>query len=143
MIRWTLPALHPPQRWQSRAEIRKGYLDSLSQEKLRDVDPSYYWLHFGLPAWQRECARKYDPDQPRVAAGSPDGGRWASGDHIQAARDRMAYVIRVCIISGVSRTTDTFGNKSWRATYDCAGGRSFVREGSGHTPPGLVLDPFR
>jgi hypothetical protein len=31
-----------------------------------------------LPAWERECARKYDPNQPRVAAGNPDGGQWTS-----------------------------------------------------------------
>jgi hypothetical protein len=24
--------------------------------------------------------RRYDPDQPRVPAGSPDGGQWTSGD---------------------------------------------------------------
>lgn len=38
------------------------------------------------PAWQRELARKYDPDQPRVPAGSEDGGQWTNaqeGDEVQ------------------------------------------------------------
>ena len=65
------------QRWRSREEIRREYLDRLSPEELRQVDSSYYWYKYGLPAWQRECARqrelarKYDPDQPR-----DDHGRW-------------------------------------------------------------------
>jgi len=63
-------------RWQSREEIRKEYLDSLSPDELRKIEPSYYWLRYGLPAWQRECARKYDPDQLRVPAGNSDGGQW-------------------------------------------------------------------
>src|SRR5947207_8402313 len=63
-------------RWQSREEIRKEYLDSLSPDELREIEPSYYWLRYGLPAWQRECARKYDSDQPRVPAGNCDGGQW-------------------------------------------------------------------
>jgi hypothetical protein len=80
MIRWkpTTPA-STPQRWQSREEILKAHLDSLSPDELRRVRPSYYWLRFGLPAWQRQYARKYDPDQPRVPAGSADGGQWAGG----------------------------------------------------------------
>jgi len=68
------------ERWRSREEMRREYLDSLSSEELRQVDSSYYWYKYGLPAWQREQARKYDPDQPRVPAGNPDGGQWTSGD---------------------------------------------------------------
>ena len=85
-------------------------------------------------------ATKYAPNQPRVAAGNPDGGQWT---RLLAAGQRLAYVIRVCIIGGVSRSTDVFGNKTWTATYDCAGGRSFVRYGIGHNPPGLVRDPYQ
>jgi hypothetical protein len=32
-----------------------------------------------LPAFQHEQALKYDPNQPRVPAGHPDGGQWTSG----------------------------------------------------------------
>jgi hypothetical protein len=59
------------QRWQSRAEILKAHLDCLSTQELLRARPSRYWHRFGLPAWQREYARKYDPDQPR-----DDHGRW-------------------------------------------------------------------
>jgi hypothetical protein len=67
------------ERWRSREEIRREYLDSLSPEELHQVNPADYWVKYGLPAWQRECARKYSPNQPRVAAGDPDGGQWTSG----------------------------------------------------------------
>src|SRR2546423_14730969 len=67
------------ERWRSREEIRREYLDSLSPEELRQVNPGDYWVKYGLPAWQREQARKYDPnEQPRVPAGNPDGGQWTS-----------------------------------------------------------------
>src|SRR5437588_7262862 len=32
-------------------------------------------------------ARKYSPDQPRVPAGNPDGGRWTSGEGTSASRN--------------------------------------------------------
>ena len=76
-------------RWQSRGEIRKEYLDSLSPDALREIEPSYYWLKFGLPAWQRECARKYDPAQPRVPAGNSDGGQWTSGEAETTQQDSL------------------------------------------------------
>lgn len=66
------------ERWRSREEILKEHLDSLSPDELRRVRPSHYWLRYGLPAWQREHARKYSPNQPRVPAGNPDGGQWTT-----------------------------------------------------------------
>jgi hypothetical protein len=81
MIRWTLtgPA-PPPQRWQPREEILKAHLDSLSPDELRRLRPGYYWLRFGQAAWIRNHARKanFNPNQPRVPAGNPDGGQWTS-----------------------------------------------------------------
>jgi len=77
MIRWT-PKTPPPaaKRWQSRGEILKAHLDSLSPAELLHVRPDYYALRFGFG---RSHARKYDPDQPRVPAGNADGGQWTSG----------------------------------------------------------------
>jgi hypothetical protein len=66
------------ERWKSREELRREYLDSLSPEELRQVNPADYWVKYGRPAFEREQARKYDPDQPRVPAGNPDGGQWTS-----------------------------------------------------------------
>lgn len=60
--------------------ILQEHLDSLSPDELREPGPAYYWVKYGFPARQRECARKYDPEQPRVPAGNPDGGQWTSGD---------------------------------------------------------------
>jgi hypothetical protein len=67
------------ERWKSREEIRREYLDSLSPEELRQVNPADYWVKYGRPAFEREQARKYDPNQPRVPAGNPDGGQWTGG----------------------------------------------------------------
>lgn len=80
MIRWTpkTPA-STPQRWQSRAEILKAHLDSLTPDEVRRVRPDYYWLRFGYEAWKRNHQRKYSPNQPRVPAGNPDGGQWTDG----------------------------------------------------------------
>jgi len=74
------------ERWKSREELWREHLDSLSPEELRQVDSSYYWYKYGLPAFQREQARKYDPNQPRVPAGNPDGGQWTSGNESDVQR---------------------------------------------------------
>jgi hypothetical protein len=43
------------------------------------VEPSIFVNSLGIgPA--SEALDKYDPDQPRVAAGNPDGGQWTRGD---------------------------------------------------------------
>jgi hypothetical protein len=81
MIRWTSTTPAPlPQRWQSRAEILKAHLDSLTPDELRRVRPDYYWLRFGYEAWKREHARKanFNPNQPRVPADNSDGGQWTN-----------------------------------------------------------------
>lgn len=85
-------------------------------------------------------AAKYDPDQPRVPAGNPGGGQWtdSGGQGL-----RLADIIRICVLSGIARSVDVFGTKTYAATYDCIGGRSFTRRGMGHDAPGLVRDPFR
>jgi hypothetical protein len=51
-------------------------------------------------------------------------------------------VIRVCIVVGAGRST-VDGVKTFSVIYECAGGRTFRKEGLGHNFPGVVLDPFR
>jgi hypothetical protein len=51
-------------------------------------------------------------------------------------------VIRVCIVVGAGRST-VDGVKTFSVIYECAGGRTFRREGFGHNFPGIVRDPFR
>jgi hypothetical protein len=48
------------------------------------------WLQPNRQLWFRPGVldRKYDPDQPRVPAGNPDGGRWTSGGSSGADRIR-------------------------------------------------------
>lgn len=64
-------------RRQSRAEILKAHLDSLSPAELLQVRPDYYALRFGRG---RNVVRKYDPNQPR-----DDHGRWTDADGGQPA----------------------------------------------------------
>jgi hypothetical protein len=98
--------------------------------------------------FRRALGLKYDSNQPRVPAGQPGGGQWTSGNDgetigsVSRAR-RLAEVIRVCTISGVSRTVTDYGVKTHRVTYECPVGQTIVREGFGHSPPGLIRDPFR
>jgi hypothetical protein len=93
----------------------------------------------------RRFAQKYDPDQPRVPAGSPDGGQWTGASEAPDTPEltQLVLVIRICVLSGVARITDAFGNRSYSATYECAGGRLFTRQGLGHSVPGLVKDPLQ
>jgi hypothetical protein len=51
-------------------------------------------------------------------------------------------VIRVCTVTGAGRST-VDGVKTFSVIYECAGGRTFRKEGFGHNFPGIVLDPFR
>lgn len=75
MRRWkpeTSTPIPPVQRWQSRQEILKAHLDSLSPSELLQVRPDYYALRFGLAGPQGDYIHKYDPNQPR-----DDHGRWS------------------------------------------------------------------
>jgi hypothetical protein len=88
-------------------------------------------------------ALKYSPDQPRVPAGNPDGGQWTSIAGNESAVQIAGRVIRICVAGSRSLVTDQWGNKSYSVEYQCAGGRSFMRQGTGHSFPGLVIDPFQ
>jgi hypothetical protein len=92
MIRWT-PTTPPlaPRRWQSRAEILKAHLESLSPLELLRVRPDLYALTWGWDfenkryasgrlALYEEMERRagFNLNQPRVPAGNPDGGQWTS-----------------------------------------------------------------
>ncbi len=89
--------------------------------------------------------RKYNADQPRAPAGSPDGGQWidqAEGSAgVAGLPTLIAEVIRICVATGISRFTDAFGNKSFNAIYECRGGQTIERSGVGE-PKGFILDPY-
>lgn len=109
-----------------------------ARERARFMRPdAERWLKPQLP-----IQRKYSPDQPR-----DEQGRWSDGN-AQVAEDnsaaddgmRLANVVRVCILSGVARTTGYLG-RQYTAFYDCANGLSVKQSGWGHRLPGLILDP--
>jgi hypothetical protein len=105
MIRWTPNTPVPtPQRWQSRGEILKAYLDSLSPLELLRVRPDYYALTYGWDFEKRRYAQGrlalyealeeragFNPNQPRVPAGSRDGGQWTSGRGSSGGSGLVAY----------------------------------------------------
>jgi hypothetical protein len=97
--------------------------------------------------WQ---AKTYNPEQPRVPAGSPDGGQWtdANGNSLRSSADEddsvvIAGVIRICVAGSRSLATDYRGNKSFKVTYDCFGGNTVTRSGTGHRFPTLIIDPYQ
>ena len=96
----------------------------------------------------RALGSKYSQNQPRVPAGSPEGGQWTSGARAvgdaaaansadsDASADStgsgaQANVIRICMLGSHMITPDRFGNQSWRADYVCADGFTFRRLGTG------------
>lgn len=102
---------------------------------------------FELAMRRHDCALKYgyDPNQLR-----DDHGRWTdaggrrtrSGDLADGSPlTQVTELIRVCVVTSASRTIVN-GIKTFRVTYECAGGRTFIREGFGHDFPGIVRDPF-
>jgi hypothetical protein len=102
-----------------------------------------FWLRF------RQLLRKagFNPDQPRVPAGNSGGGQWTgeneSGSESSASTQLAGGVIRICVVGARALTTDKYGNKSFMVEYVCAGGGSFIRRGSGHSFPGIVIDPLQ
>jgi hypothetical protein len=110
MKRWVSNLPIPPvQKWQSRAEILREHNEQLERSQLLRFKSS-------LERIRREIfARKYDPNQPRVPAGNPDGGQWTSGtggegttndpmESYAAARRRgrsLAYCLRQYAIDGL------------------------------------------
>ena len=103
MIRWTPARPSPqPQRWQSREEILKSHLDSLPPDQLRHVRPDYYWLRFGQKAWMRDhaCKANFDPNQPRMPANNPGGGRWTRPGGVQVTTSDD-------FLTGISTIDDT------------------------------------
>jgi hypothetical protein len=74
MKRWVSDLPVPPVgKWRSRSEIIREHGDRQELTRLLDMKSI-------LEALKREYyARKYDPNQPRVPAGNPDGGQWTNG----------------------------------------------------------------
>jgi len=136
--------------------------------------PHPHWLDHQRKRWMRPDAerwqqpnrrlwncpdapdRKFDPNQPRVPAGHPDGGQWTDGgessraganENVGAASELVerisAQIIWICVAGSKSLTKDYLGNKTYWVTYDCADGRSFTHRGIGHKFPGFLLDRFR
>lgn len=112
------------------------------------------WRRFASPGselWALyesiESKYNFNPGEPR-----DDLGRWTDegspgtggqgGQRDRAGIQVAGTVIYVCIAGSHSRST--VGDvKSYSVTYECAGGRSFVRTGPGHYFPMIVIDPFR
>jgi hypothetical protein len=134
---------------------------TLAHERKRWMRPDAH--RFIRPDWRRyvqpgselaalyeSMERKYSPDQPRDYHGRwTDEGGPSTSDTGQQSSDGISpdvqmagTLIYVCIAGSFGRFTIN-GIQSYWVTYECADGRSFVREGSGHSFPVIVIDPFR
>lgn len=122
---------------------------------------------FVRPDWRRSVPRdqddhpfalyenKYRPDQPRVPAGSQEGGQWtnggsedgsdgaeqgggAGGPEEETTSERTSVagtVIQICTVG--SRTI--YGDGSWKIVYDCPDGSTITRTGTRGRIPGFVI----
>jgi hypothetical protein len=105
------------------------------RQRFMRADPHRFlrpdWRRFVTPCSAlavsyEDIQRKYRPDQPRVPAGSRDGGQWTDegeqGTSSEASRSRTRVagtVIYVCVAGSRSRATDAWGNKSFMVIYEC------------------------
>lgn len=91
-------------------------------------------LELRLDALVREIERRYRPDQPRVPAGTPEGGRWtATGGSGRADHVRTALAARL-----VGQRTGAGGGKMLRmCTYIDMFGRQYSKE----QPAAYLCDP--
>ncbi len=82
--------------------------------------------------------------EPGDVSGASDVGDpfQITPDDTRADGEQVADVIRVCTVTGAGRST-VDGVKTHFVIYECAGGRTFRRDGVGHNFRGVVLDPFR
>jgi hypothetical protein len=158
-------------RWKEAQEEEARLREAARQEELERDLLELRWLVKSLRTdlLMRDLRHKYDPDQPRVPAGSPQGGQWTSGgggggdggavdtqgesgsgevlsdaspDPIRAG-DQFANVIPICMLSSRGITIDDAGNKFWRAEYVCADGFSFWKSGTGSSIRAFWVDPRR
>lgn len=92
-----------PQEWQLRAQAIQARLEGLSIDELmrggRTGEPS----HPGVGSH----GHRYDPNQPRVPAGDPDGGQWTSkGGHDAGPRPADTSYPAEAVISDLGGDID-------------------------------------
>jgi hypothetical protein len=71
------PSNLTPQQWKLRARVIQAHLDRFSIDELMRGGRVGEPPHLGVRGPHR---RSYDPNQPRVPAGHPDGGQWTDDD---------------------------------------------------------------
>ena len=54
-------------------------INKQKQQQLGHLYKQLAELERGIARLEEEAGFKYDPNQPRVPAGNPDGGQWTSG----------------------------------------------------------------
>jgi hypothetical protein len=80
------PSNLTPQQWKFRARVIQAHLDRLSIDELMRGGRVGEPPHLGVQGPHR---RGYDPNQPRVPAGHPDGGQWTDDERL--TDDRWAH----------------------------------------------------
>jgi hypothetical protein len=109
----------------------------------------------------------FDPNQPRVPAGSTDGGQWtgsggggdggagsgssarvsaagAGGGSAEPSTTRLAGdVVRICVSIGAHVTRDSYGNLlQSKSSYLCANGEVVTRISTTNILDPFIRDPF-
>jgi hypothetical protein len=105
-----------PQQWKLRARVIQAHLERLSLDELMRGGRVGEAPHLGVGSSQ---GRGYDPNQPRVAAGHPDGGQWTSVGATHARTVEPSF-------ESADQRTFTVGNTRDNARYNVDVERNFA-----------------
>jgi hypothetical protein len=108
-----------PQAGRERAaEQASGSADSMLEAELLEYRRDLAKLRLDWELLEFAKARKYNPNQPRVAAGNPDGGQWTSGEggsHPAADRNRQNPPQENELVGDHKIVHDRSGEETWKS----------------------------
>lgn len=89
-----------PEQWKARARAIQARLEGLSVDELMRGGRAGEPPHLGVRGPHR---RGYDPSQPRVPAGHPDGGQWTDDDRADGGWTRLRGALQLAAAEGPPR----------------------------------------
>jgi hypothetical protein len=89
-----------PEQWKARARAIQARLEELSVDELMRGGRVGEPPHLGVRGPHR---RGYDPSQPRVPAGHPDGGQWTDDDRADGGWTRLRGALQLAAAEGPPR----------------------------------------
>jgi hypothetical protein len=113
---------------------------STSQEEWRAVRQAFSQAHLELRCLRfSRILKRFNPSQPRVPAGNPDGGQWTDGGTTGGGRSRITFVSARARRGGGTRNIggqayETTPAQEVRLDVSAARARALTREVQRHDP---------